>query len=124
MRQILVCSTFREFDGSSNTKIHEKFLDGLRCQTYKDFRLIVTNYKEKHVEEAISKCGIPYEFIQSSRTDCRYSITEVVQSSFGYLKRGKHIILWTNTDNIFEPTFFQEIIELLPTIRKEVVRWF
>lgn len=109
MREILVCVTFREFDGSTNAKIQEKFLDSIKRQNYKNFKLIVTNYREKHVKKELDKYGLQYEFHQSEK-DCLCSWTEVIQNSFQYLKEGQHIILWTNADNIFEPNLFSEII--------------
>ena len=110
MRQVLVCVTFREFDGSTNAKIQEKFLEGLQEQRYKHFRLIVTNYREKNVRKELDKKGLPYEFHQSEK-DCLCSWTEVIQNSFQYLERGQHIILWTNADNVFQPNLFSEIIK-------------
>ncbi|MCK4733493.1 MAG: hypothetical protein KAT65_13655 [Methanophagales archaeon] len=109
MREILVCVTFREFDGSTNAKIQEKFLEGLQKQSYSKFRLIVTNYREKQVKNELNKSELPYEFHQSEK-DCLCSWTEVIQNSFQYLKKGQHIILWTNADNVFEPNLFSEII--------------
>lgn len=110
-REILVCVTFREFDGSTNARIHEEFLKAIKKQVYQNFRLVVTNYRERNVKKTLDRYKIPYYFHQSKRKDCSYSISEVIQQSFKYLKEGKHIILWTNTDNIFEPNFFQEIID-------------
>lgn len=110
MREILVCVTFREFDGSTNAKIQEKFLEGLQNQEYKYFRLIVTNYREKLVRKTLDESELPYEFHQSEK-DCLCSWTEVIQNSFQYLRKGQHIILWTNADNVFEPNLFSEIIK-------------
>lgn len=110
MREILVCVTFREFDGGINAKIQERFLEGLQKQNYKGFRLIATNYREKHVRQALDRSGLPYEFHQSEK-DCLCSWTEVIQNSFQYLKKGQHIILWTNADNVFKPNLFYEIIK-------------
>ena len=109
MREILVCVTFREFDGGTNAKIQRKFLEGLQRQDYRNFKLIVTNYREKHVKDELDKTGLPYEFHQSEK-DCLCSWTEVIQNSFQYLKPGHNIILWTNADNVFEPNLFSEIV--------------
>ena len=110
-REILVCLTFREFDDSVNTQIMWEFLEGLKCQTYQNFRLIVTNFREKKVKSALKKSGLPFEFHQSKRKDCLYCWTEVVGNGFEYLKKGEHILLWSNIDNIFDPNFFEEIIK-------------
>lgn len=110
MREILVCCTFRDFDGGPNSLISEKFLQSLQQQTYKNFKLILTNYREKNVEKTIAKSGLNYEFFQSEKQDCMYSWTEFIANSFGFLGKGKHIILWAYTDLIFEPNYFEEII--------------
>ncbi len=48
-REIIICVTFREFDGSTNDLIQRRFLDSLSQQTYRNFRLVVTNFREKNV---------------------------------------------------------------------------
>lgn len=87
----------------------EEFLAGLKRQTYQNFRLVVTNYKEKKVKKALIKSGLPFEFYQSKR-DCVFSFTEVIANTFSHLKKGKHILVWTNADNVFEENFFEEIV--------------
>jgi hypothetical protein len=110
VREILVCVTFREFDGSANARIQERFLDGLAEQSYGNFRVICTNYREQHVKEALDAKGLAHEFHQSEK-DCLCSWTEVIQNSFQHLEAGQHIILWTNADNVFQPNLFSEIIK-------------
>ena len=110
MREILVCVTFREFDDGINAKIQHKFLESVKRQSYRKFRLIVTNYREKLVEKTLAESNLPYEFHQSEK-DCRFSWTEVIQNSFQHLEKGQNIILWTQADCIFEPNLFSEIID-------------
>ena len=109
MRQILVCVTFREFDGSTNARIQQTFLHGIRRQNYKNYKLIVTNFREKLVRQTLDESNLPYEFHQSEK-DCRFLWTELIQNSFQHLEKGRNIILWTNADNVFEPNLFSEIV--------------
>ncbi len=51
-REILVCVTFREFDGGENDAIQRKTLESFRQQTYKNYCLIVTVYREKKCRES------------------------------------------------------------------------
>lgn len=111
MRQILISVTFREFNGDVNDKIQRVFLEGIRNQTYKNYKLIVTNFREKLVKKTLEESGLPFEFHQSKQEGCWHSFTEVIANTLSYLEKGKHIILWTNADNIFEPNFFEEIIK-------------
>lgn len=80
MREILVCVTFREFDGGINAKIQRKFLESITKQTYKNFRLVVTNYREKLVRKILDESELSYEFHQSEKRDCRFSWTEVIRN--------------------------------------------
>lgn len=109
-RKIFICTTFREFDGSINSKIQESFLESIRSQTYNNYKLIVTNFQEKTVEGHLSNSGIDFKLIQSKLLKYRYSWTETVSNCFDLVKRGKHIILWTNCDHIFSNNYFEEII--------------
>lgn len=115
MREILVCITFREFDGSVNDKIQRRVLESFKAQTYQNFRLIVTNFKEKNVKKVLEEIKLPFEFHQSDLNGFHMSWTEVIQNSFPHIKKDKHIILWTNADNIFEPNFFSEVIKNFQT---------
>ncbi len=110
MRQILISVTFREFNGDVNDKIQRVFLEGIRNQTYKNYKLIVTNFRERLVKKTLEQSGLPFEFHQS-RKSCWHSFTEMIANTFPHLEKGKHIILWTNADNIFEPNLFEEIIK-------------
>lgn len=110
MREILVAVTFREFDGDVNSRIQEAFLEGLKNQTYGNFKLIVTNYRERFVDKELEKAGMPFAFHQSTR-DCRFSWSEVVANTFPHLRPEGSIILWTNADVIFDSNYFAEIVK-------------
>ena len=110
MRQILIAVTFREFSGDVNSQIQETFLDAIKKQTYTNYKLIVTNFREKLVKRELERSGLPFEFHQSTKEGIWHSFTEVIANTFSHLEKGKHIILWTNADNIFEPNFLEEIV--------------
>ena len=110
MREILVCVTFREFDGSENAKIQEVFLDSIKNQTYKKYKIIAANYREKNVKKTLEEKMLPH-VVHQSKKDCMCSWSEVIRNSFCHIEKGKHIVLWTNADNFFEPNLFQEIID-------------
>ena len=49
-KKILVCVTFREFNGDENDRIQRLFLESIKEQTYKNYKIIATVYREKNVE--------------------------------------------------------------------------
>ena len=111
MREILVCVTFREFDGSINDQIQRKTLESIALQTYKNYKLIVTGYREKNVLPVLDEFGLPYTYLQSDLVEeYSHSWTEVIENSFRYLIDRKHIIYWTQSDTVIEPNFFNQII--------------
>ena len=112
MREILVCMTFREFDGSINDQIQRKTLESISMQTYKNYKLIVTGYREKNVLSVLDEFGLPYTYLQNDLIEGHsHSWTEVIENSFRYLIERKHIIYWTQSDTVIEPNFFNQIIK-------------
>lgn len=110
MRELLVATTFRDFDGGENDAIQFAFLDSLKNQTYKNFRLVVTNFREKNVYKTLcDNYEFKLEFHQSTSKSW-HSFTETIENSFHLLKTGRHILVWTNADNIFQENFFQELV--------------
>jgi hypothetical protein len=110
MREILVCITFREFDGSVNDHIQRKTLESIKKQTYKNYKLIVTGYREKNVLSVLDEFGLPYIYIQSDlEKEYSHSWTEVIENSFRHLIMSQHIIYWTQSDTIIEPNYFDQI---------------
>jgi len=110
MREILVCITFREFDGSENDRIQRRVLESIKAQTYQNYRLIITNFKEKNIKNVLEEYEIPFEFHQSKLKGYHMSWSELIINSFRHIIKGKNIVLWTNADNIFETNFFEEIV--------------
>lgn len=107
-REILYCVTYREFDGGENARIQEAAIRSLQNQTYKNFRLVVTNFREKNVIPYLQNSGLRCEFIQSDR-NLRLCWSEIISNGFRFIERGKHILLWGPGDLIFAPNFFEEV---------------
>lgn len=108
MREILIVTTFKEFDDSRDAHIQEYWLRQLHNQTYKNFKLVVTNFREKNVKKVLEKSKLRYEFYQST-SDCLYSITEMIENVIKSIQPGKHIILWPSPDHMFDYNFFEVI---------------
>lgn len=109
-KEILITTTFREFDGQDNHKIQIEFLKALEKQSYKNFRLVVTNFREKNVHKTLKSFNLKFDFVQSD-LDHYCSFTEVVDNGIKRLNSGKHILLWTNSDMIMPENFLQSIID-------------
>lgn len=109
-REILIVTTFKEFNESRDSKIQEFWLQNLNKQTYKNFKIIVTNFREKNVFNALRKSNINFKFFQSN-IDCLYSITEMINNLITVIKKGKQIVLYPSPDHIFDDNFFEKIVD-------------
>ena len=110
MREILVTVTMRDFKGKGTDDIQKLFLRSIAHQTYQNYKLVVTLYGEKNVENVLIEEKIKHICIPTKITDNTLSFTEIVSNAFQFLQKGKHIILYTNADNVFDKNYFQEII--------------
>lgn len=110
-REILVAITFREFDDSYDAKIQEYWLQTLHRQTYKNFRLIVTNFNEQNTHRKLVESEVPFEFIQGPPCEFKFSFTETYFNTRRFCKAGESIVLWITADHILEDNFFEEIIK-------------
>jgi hypothetical protein len=113
MKKILICTTFREFNGNSNDQIQRLFLDSLKKQTYGNWELVVTIFNEKNVEYVLNQLSIPSKFYYSeNRMSYKFSLTEVFINCIDSIEDiGKNIIIWTTCDVIFDENFFENIIK-------------
>ena len=110
-RKIIICTTFREFNGNSNDKIQRLFLESIKEQTYKNFILSVTTFGEKNVEKVLVQEEIPHIIFKGDAGEYRFSLTQVLQNAISLIiNSDSHIILWTTCDVIFEKDFFENII--------------
>lgn len=55
MPQIVISTTFRDFNGSPNDKMQIRFLHSLKRQSFQDFVLVVTIFNEKKVEKIVKR---------------------------------------------------------------------
>ena len=55
MPQIIISTTFRDFDKSMNDRMQMRFLHSLKSQTFQDFILVVTVFNEKKVEKVVKE---------------------------------------------------------------------
>jgi hypothetical protein len=112
MKKILICTTFREFNGDSNDAIQHLFLDSLKKQTYSNWELIVTVFSEKNIKKTLDELHIPNKVFHDSSNDYRFSLTEVFLNGINSIEGiNKNIILWTTCDVIFDDNLFAEIIK-------------
>jgi len=115
-REIFICTTFRDFNGTENDEIQKLFLESLKNQTYQKFELVVTIFKEKNVENKIKEFNLPVKFYYNSPQDYKYSHTEVLLNCIKEADNifSNTIIIWTTADVIFENNFFEIINDYLP----------
>lgn len=112
-RRIVVCTTFRSFDGSSNDRIQREFLRSLAAQTYSDLQLVVTLFGDAGVEEALREAAVPFAIFEGTTGDYRFSLTDVFMNGIACADSNgpkSSILLWTTCDVVFPPDFFAEIV--------------
>jgi hypothetical protein len=110
-KKIYISTTFREFDGSANDAIQRLFLESLKSQTYKNWRLVVTVFHEKTVKNTVKAIVPDAEIRETHAEGCRFSLTDVLLNTIDAASADKKsVIIWTTCDVIFENTFFENII--------------
>ena len=111
-KQILVCITFRDFDGGINDKIQRLVLNSFKSQTYKNFKLVVSVYREKNIEKVLKEYALDYEIHNCKiKNNYSHSFSEVIYNAFSYLEKDKHIIYWSQADTVIDENFFEEVIK-------------
>lgn len=110
MKKILICTTFREFNGDSNDRIQRLFLKSLKGQSYKNWELIVTVFKEKNIETTLKELLIPYRCYYDNNGDYKFSLTSVLLNCIASINNEPCIVVWTTCDVIFDNNFFETII--------------
>lgn len=112
-RRLVVCTTFRSFDGSPNDRIQREFLRGVAAQTYPDWVLAVTNFGEIGVEDALRTAEVPFTVFRGSAGDYRFSLTEVLSNGVAHADstgQGSSVVLWTTCDVVFPRHLFADIV--------------
>ena len=112
MKKIILCTTFRDFTGSSNDDIQKKFLTSIEDQSYKDFEVVVTLFGEKNVRNELNKYSFMTSFYDGSTGDYRYTLSDVINNAIDYAfeEYNDFILLWTTCDVIFEVDFFKNVV--------------
>lgn len=109
-KKIVIATTFRDFNGNANDKIQRLFLKSIKGQTHQNYILAVTVFKEKNVAKVLSEEAIPHIIFQGDAGEHRFSLTQVMLNSIKVAKENKgSILLWTTSDVIFDPSFFEKI---------------
>jgi hypothetical protein len=112
MRRVIVCTTFRDFNGTENDRIQKLFIESMIKQTYSNWILVVTIFNEKYVEQVLREYKIPIKIYNIGPTQYKYSLTEVLINGIDSIEgEGKDVIIWTTCDVIFEETFFENIVK-------------
>ncbi len=95
MKKIVLTTTFRSFEGNKNDRLQQMFLKSLSRQTYQNFILVVTIFKEKNVEESVKEIlGDKAVFIYTQISEnYRYSPTKVVLNGVEYGIKNNYDIL-------------------------------
>lgn len=110
--KIILCTTFREFDGSDNAKIQELFLESIKSQEYEDYILVVTTFGEKNVQKKLKDLfGDKAIVINETLDGYRYSLSSVILNGLEYARKYEgSILVWCTCDIIFQSNYFTEII--------------
>ncbi len=109
-RKIILCTTFRDFNGDDNDKIQRLFLKHLKNQTHTNWLLAATIFKEKNVPEALKEEGIPNVTFNSDVTPHKFSHTQVLLNGINALKKENgDILMWVSSDVLFEEDFLERV---------------
>jgi len=111
--KIIICTTFRDFNGSENDEIQKAFLKSIENQTYQNFELVVTLFGEKNVQKEVEKFNFKSSFFNSSIEGHRYSLTKVILNAIDQAEKenGLYLIFWTTCDIIYDDNFFEIVIK-------------
>ncbi len=111
--KIIICSTFRDFQGSKNDEIQKIFLKSIENQTYENFELVVTLFGEKNVQKEVEKFNFKSSFFNGSIDRYRYSLTQVILNAIDQAEKetGSYLIFWTTCDVIYDDNFFEIVIK-------------
>lgn len=110
-RKIILCTTFREFDESVNSKIQMLFLNSIKNQNYKNYLLVITTFGEKTVRETIKEMFPDNSCImEETLEEYRYSLSAVVLNALKVAKGFEDsILLWSTCDIIFDKNYLAKI---------------
>jgi len=115
-KEIIVCTTMRDFKGSDNDLIQLKFLNSLKMQEQVKIKLVITLFGEKKVPEVVRGIFEDATFYEGFPGDYRYSLTQVINNAIDFKKKQNNdelAIFWTTCDVIYEEDFILKCIPYL-----------
>lgn len=118
MSQIIVSTTFRDFDGSSNDIMQKRFLYSLRRQTFQDFMLVVTIFEEKYVGEIAKailgdRVSLVYD---CGNKDYKFSLSKTFMNGVDYgLENHADILVDCSSDIILQSNFLEVVHKRIKT---------
>lgn len=112
MPQIVISTTFRDFDGSPNDGMQIQFLHSLRRQTFQDFVLVVTVFNEKKVDVVVRKilgnhATIIYDF---GSEKYKFSLSKTFMNGVDYgLANHSKILIDCSSDIVLQNNFLEVV---------------
>lgn len=110
--QIIISTTFREFDGSPNDRMQIKFLYSLKRQTFQDFMLVVTVFGEKRVGKVVEKIlGKRAKLVyDTGGGQYRFSLSKTFMNGVDYgLANHARILVDCSSDIILQKNFLEVV---------------
>jgi hypothetical protein len=116
-KRILICATLRDFKDKKHRSTQINFLKSIKNQSYQNYLLIVTQFFEKDLNKTLDKLNIKYCVIKSKflkklyKKKSKFSLWEIVNNSYKFLKKDRNIVIVTLSDIIFDKNFFKTIVD-------------
>ncbi len=112
-KKIIITTTFRDFQGNVNDKMQMEFLKSLKRQTYQNYILVVTIFKETEVEKTVKglldKKTVFYHTILDEKY--RYSLSKVLLNGIHYGKEyGADILVDCSGDIVLQKNFLETVV--------------
>lgn len=110
MPQVVISTTFRDFDGSHNDNMQLNFLFSLKRQTFQDFVLVATVFQEKKVDKVVKrilgdKVVIVYDH---GSKKYKFSLSKTFMNGVDYgLKNHACILVDCSSDIIMQKNFLE-----------------
>lgn len=112
MPQIVISTTFREFDSSDNDKMQIGFLKSLKRQTFQDFILVTTIFGEKRVERVVKSILDKKVFIVHDNRNGKYrfSLSKTFMNGVDYGLANNAVILVDCSSDIILQSNFLDVV--------------
>lgn len=118
MPQIIISTTFRDFDGSSNDIMQKKFLYSLKRQTFQEYMLVVTIFEEKNVGEIVEailgdRTHLVYD---DGNKDYKFSLSKTFMNGIDYgLKNHADVLVDCSSDIELQSNFLEVVHKRIKT---------